>query len=175
MSSDQILTPQQQQVVNRIASGSTATAAAEAAGVHRNTVGNWLRLPAFRQALNDAHLAQSLYWREQAELLASDALQALKNLLQNPSVGDSVRLKAALAILDRASAPLPAPPEAPPERYIEELHNLAQSSYPELVPPSVPQPFVRSEAKTGRNEPCPCGSGVKFKRCCLGKALQPAA
>ncbi|MEE4238740.1 MAG: SEC-C metal-binding domain-containing protein, partial [Anderseniella sp.] len=21
-------------------------------------------------------------------------------------------------------------------------------------------------AKTGRNEPCPCGSGKKFKRCC---------
>ena len=24
-------------------------------------------------------------------------------------------------------------------------------------------------AKIGRNEPCPCGSGRKFKRCCLGK------
>jgi hypothetical protein len=23
--------------------------------------------------------------------------------------------------------------------------------------------------KIGRNEPCPCGSGRKFKRCCLGK------
>lgn len=23
--------------------------------------------------------------------------------------------------------------------------------------------------RTGRNAPCPCGSGVKFKRCCLGK------
>src|ERR1043166_8116375 len=22
--------------------------------------------------------------------------------------------------------------------------------------------------KTGRNDPCPCGSGKKFKRCCLG-------
>ena len=22
--------------------------------------------------------------------------------------------------------------------------------------------------KTGRNEPCPCGSGKKFKKCCLG-------
>ena len=27
------------------------------------------------------------------------------------------------------------------------------------------QPFVRSEAKVGRNEPCPCGSGKKYKRC----------
>ena len=23
--------------------------------------------------------------------------------------------------------------------------------------------------KTGRNDPCPCGSGQKYKRCCLGK------
>jgi tetratricopeptide (TPR) repeat protein len=23
--------------------------------------------------------------------------------------------------------------------------------------------------KVGRNEPCPCGSGKKYKRCCLGK------
>lgn len=23
--------------------------------------------------------------------------------------------------------------------------------------------------KVGRNDPCPCGSGVKYKRCCLGK------
>lgn len=24
-------------------------------------------------------------------------------------------------------------------------------------------------AKTGRNSPCPCGSGRKYKQCCLGK------
>ena len=24
-------------------------------------------------------------------------------------------------------------------------------------------------AKTGRNDPCPCGSGKKYKRCCLAK------
>ncbi|NNF50905.1 MAG: preprotein translocase subunit SecA [Gammaproteobacteria bacterium] len=27
------------------------------------------------------------------------------------------------------------------------------------------QPFVRTERKIGRNEPCPCGSGKKFKQC----------
>ncbi|MBW1916211.1 MAG: SEC-C domain-containing protein, partial [Deltaproteobacteria bacterium] len=25
--------------------------------------------------------------------------------------------------------------------------------------------------KIGRNDPCPCGSGLKYKRCCLGKDL----
>ena len=28
------------------------------------------------------------------------------------------------------------------------------------------KPFVRSERKVGRNEPCPCGSGKKYKQCC---------
>jgi preprotein translocase subunit SecA len=28
------------------------------------------------------------------------------------------------------------------------------------------QPFVRDGRKIGRNEPCPCGSGKKYKQCC---------
>ena len=32
-------------------------------------------------------------------------------------------------------------------------------------------PFVRAVKKPGRNDPCPCGSGLKFKRCCQGKGL----
>ena len=33
-----------------------------------------------------------------------------------------------------------------------------------------PQPSRRECAKVGRNEPCPCGSGKKFKTCCYDKA-----
>ena len=29
----------------------------------------------------------------------------------------------------------------------------------------VPEPFVRDEKKVGRNDPCPCGSGKKYKHC----------
>ena len=29
-----------------------------------------------------------------------------------------------------------------------------------------PQPFRREAPKTGRNDPCPCGSGKKYKKCC---------
>ena len=29
--------------------------------------------------------------------------------------------------------------------------------------------------KVGRNDPCPCGSGKKFKKCCLDKPYQPSA
>jgi preprotein translocase subunit SecA len=28
-----------------------------------------------------------------------------------------------------------------------------------------PQPFVRTGQKVGRNDPCPCGSGKKYKQC----------
>ncbi len=29
------------------------------------------------------------------------------------------------------------------------------------------EPYVRHSKKTGRNDPCPCGSGKKYKKCCL--------
>jgi preprotein translocase subunit SecA len=29
-----------------------------------------------------------------------------------------------------------------------------------------PQPHKRDQAKVGRNDPCPCGSGKKYKKCC---------
>ena len=32
----------------------------------------------------------------------------------------------------------------------------------EIVPP---KPYVREQPKVGRNDPCPCGSGKKYKKC----------
>jgi len=31
------------------------------------------------------------------------------------------------------------------------------------------------ESKIGRNDPCPCGSGLKYKKCCMGKELLGSA
>ena len=28
--------------------------------------------------------------------------------------------------------------------------------------------FTKKYSETGRNDPCPCGSGKKFKKCCMG-------
>jgi uncharacterized protein len=39
-------------------------------------------------------------------------------------------------------------------------------------PPELPSMTVRKPPKIGRNEPCPCGSGRKFKRCC-GEPFRP--
>lgn len=41
-----------------------------------------------------------------------------------------------------------------------------------LVP--VQRPLTRNERramKIGRNSPCGCGSGIKFKKCCLGETV----
>jgi hypothetical protein len=32
---------------------------------------------------------------------------------------------------------------------------------------TIVEPYVRELPKVGRNDPCPCGSGRKFKKCCL--------
>lgn len=40
--------------------------------------------------------------------------------------------------------------------------------------PVAQQPVTRAAPKVGRNDPCPCGSGKKFKKCCEGKeAVMP--
>ncbi len=49
------------------------------------------------------------------------------------------------------SGPLPAPPSN---------GNLLQGKQ------QPKQPYVRGKKKIGRNDPCPCGSGKKYKNCC---------
>jgi preprotein translocase subunit SecA len=50
-------------------------------------------------------------------------------------------------------------PSAPPV----EGDDFQLPSIDEMAPP--PEP-VRTGPKTGRNDPCPCGSGKKYKKCC---------
>ena len=58
-------------------------------------------------------------------------------------------------------------------RRLEELNKLAEKqrlSHEEIDElhqdkPQSSQPLVRAQAKVGRNDPCPCGSGKKYKHC----------
>ncbi|HQX89247.1 MAG TPA: preprotein translocase subunit SecA [Moraxellaceae bacterium] len=43
----------------------------------------------------------------------------------------------------------------------EEMRQIADGE----TPMAAPAPFVRVNDKVGRNDPCPCGSGKKFKHC----------
>ena len=42
-----------------------------------------------------------------------------------------------------------------------------------IDPELLPQPVRREGPKTGRNESCPCGSGRKYKKCCLDGTENP--
>jgi preprotein translocase subunit SecA len=49
----------------------------------------------------------------------------------------------------------------------EEAEKGAEPQTPEMAPPGEKQrPVVREGVKVGRNDPCPCGSGKKYKKCC---------
>jgi len=42
----------------------------------------------------------------------------------------------------------------------------AHASRPVASVPAPGRPFIRNSKKIGRNRPCPCGSGKKYKKCC---------
>ena len=42
---------------------------------------------------------------------------------------------------------------------------VARSNQTNIAPTQKPSP-VRAQKKVGRNDPCPCGSGKKYKKCC---------
>ena len=46
----------------------------------------------------------------------------------------------------------------------EELKDIIKE-----IQDSKPEQLVNTEPKVGRNEPCPCGSGKKYKKCCGNK------
>ena len=159
----------QEKVLASIAAGDSASAAAAAAGIHRNTVGNWMRSSsAFRLALVHAQEVQQLHWREQAETRVAAAFATIDQIMADPEAPAGVRARLALAIIQIASTPIEAQDDLAPaaqdpviemcNEKLENLHNSAQST-----------------PKIGRNQPCPCGSGRKYKFCCLGKPHRAAA
>ena len=66
------------------------------------------------------------------------------------------KLERQLKASEPALAPAPAPTPKP------------EIKIQKIEPISKPTP-IRVLPQPGRNEPCPCASGLKFKRCCLNK------
>ena len=66
--------------------------------------------------------------------------------------------------VQQARAPQRTAPKLTASR--NDLPQYTSNSTSEQSPQTKPKPQpVRVEAKVGRNEPCPCGSGKKFKQC----------
>lgn len=53
--------------------------------------------------------------------------------------------------------------------FIAELSKVWQAQHPEEKKAQVSDNAVESNKKIGRNDPCPCGSGRKYKKCCMPK------
>lgn len=112
--------------------------------------------------------------RTRLTALADSAVEALRTLVSDPSTPPSVRLRAVTMILNLALDPdsEAVPPQTGPLGSDEPEQNRFSS-----VPP-VPYPgddnVIRSAGaarKPGRNEDCPCGSGLKYKKCCLNRPI----
>ena len=151
------LSPAQSKVVVALARGESITAAAEKARVHRTTVHHWFRHePNFKAALLAAQKEYVETLEFELHELSRGALRTLRELVEDRFAPRALRLKVALAILNQPRSPKPG------------------WSLPEQVE-VLPAP--QTEPPAPRNAPCPCGSGLKFKRCCAGRAplTRPAA
>ena len=130
------------------------------------------------------HLRQGIHLRAYAQKQPKqeykrESFELFQELLENIK-RDVVRL------LSRVQIEAPEEVEEAERRRREEAERRMRFSHPEttalagdgaqqpgpsdkLPAQDKPQTFVRAERKVGRNEPCPCGSGKKFKQC-HGKA-----
>ena len=93
------------------------------------------------------------YKREAFELFAS-MLDAIK--LEVTQVLMSVQVRSEQDVAQVEAAPAP---ENVQYHHADYAEALAQTTEKEA------EPFVRAGEKMGRNDPCPCGSGKKYKQC----------
>jgi hypothetical protein len=112
------------------------------------------------------------------EAIVKDGLLELGGVYGNPEAGDPVQYDSVKVVLqdgiveiivyNRALALSHGDDET--MRRIHRVLGVLEDSIANGATP-LPLPLVRFERppKTGRNEPCPCGSGVKYKKCCLNK------
>jgi transposase-like protein len=171
-----ILSPVQAQVVAVLAQGRTVTDAAREAGVHRNTIHNWMQNePEFKIAIEEAQGEYLAVLRDGMRDLAARAIETLRSLLDDPKTPPAVRLRTALAILERPHFPDPGwhlPERIQPTReqlVIDQITEIKKDHHVMRMTDALEASAKRKEP--ARCAPCPCGSGIKYKRCCLGKKI----
>src|SRR5712671_2005322 len=143
--SDAGLPPVQAQVIEALAHGQTVTAAAEKAGLHRTTIHHWIRnQPQFKAAVRTAQAEYAAEVNDGIHELAAHALLTLHDLLRDPATPHAIRLKTALAILQRPHAPdagwnLPAPVELEPTETNRDATPITVATEPAPPRPHPPE------------------------------------
>ncbi|PIV71884.1 MAG: preprotein translocase subunit SecA, partial [Rhodocyclales bacterium CG17_big_fil_post_rev_8_21_14_2_50_68_7] len=114
------------------------------------------------------HLRQGIHLRGYAQKnpkqeYKREAFELFDDLLQGVRA-ELVRLLVTVEV--RTEEPVveeaPPPPQVGNVRYQHADFDEALAAAPEDKPE---RPFVRPTQKIGRNDPCPCGSGKKYKHC----------
>ena len=98
---------------------------------------------------------------------AYDLFEGLLRRIDEETVGRLFRVQ----IGREEPAPTPRNPAAvravhPELAALAERARRPQQTFANSPEASAPQPVVRDAPKIGRNDPCPCGSGKKYKKCC---------
>jgi uncharacterized protein YecA (UPF0149 family) len=97
-----------------------------------------------------------------ADFSAQDVLDAFSRMRDTPEwqrFGDPCKFYAPEQIAQRQ------------ERWAkEDAEEFADEPDGDFPFDDAPESYLRDAPKVGRNDPCPCGSGKKYKRCCLAKA-----
>jgi len=97
------------------------------------------------------------YKRESFELF-SDMLERIKQDVVKVVLTVQVRSPEDVQVVDE-------PPAVSNVKYQHADYDEALAPRASDDPPPAPTPFVRAGEKVGRNDPCPCGSGKKYKHC----------
>ena len=92
-------------------------------------------------------------YRKQAFEMFSD----LMDRIDQEAISTFYKLTIAHHLAESEPAPIP--------QDVKFIHGEVEKPTDEKVKQKKQQP-VRAQATTGRNEPCPCGSGKKYKKCC---------
>ena len=99
-----------------------------------------------------------LVWRVEnhANILSSDELDVLEGYFMDSRLKESIKSSAVFF-----------PPNGPSliDKIYFEKHGIPYDY------PNTQNTVISKKNKIGRNYPCPCGSGKKFKKCCLGKKI----
>jgi preprotein translocase subunit SecA len=118
----------------------------------------------FVEMMDDLHQsAAALLFR--VRLLPPGALTAEERRRRERLQRQQVALHAAVPAMAGAAAAQPVGVGATPAPEAATRTGVAGATPPAPAAPTVSETYVREGEKVGRNDPCPCGSGKKYKKC----------
>lgn len=124
----------QHQVIELLVQGHTVTSAAARCGVHRTTIHHWQRAnPDFIEAVQHAREERADHFRHASEEHAEASLKAVREMIDNPKTPPSVRLKAALHMLNQVSKAPAAPSEKELARREARRAEIQQQEQPPVL------------------------------------------